>query len=238
MNLNKKFKLSVAIPCYEMSGKGVEFLEKSLKIIESQNIDFSKIEIVISDHSINDDIKKCCDKYKNINLKYYKNEECRGSMSGNINSCIRQSSGEYIKPLFQDDFLNSSNSLKAILDNLNSPWIAHEYTHLDLSTDSFYNQRTPFYNDRILEGINTIGPPTVTAFLNDNNYFDENLLWFMDIEFYHRMMIKYGHPTILKCNDPIATVTTWSGQTTETSINQALIDKETNYIKLKYNENI
>jgi hypothetical protein len=58
MNLNKKFKLSVAIPCYEMSGKGVEFLEKSLKIIESQNIDFSKIEIVISDHSINDDIKK------------------------------------------------------------------------------------------------------------------------------------------------------------------------------------
>ena len=73
MNLKKRPKLSVAIPCYEMSGKGVEFLEKSLNIIKNQNVDFSEIEIVISDHSINDDIKKCCDKYNNINLKYYKN---------------------------------------------------------------------------------------------------------------------------------------------------------------------
>ena len=236
MNLIKIPKLSVAIPCYEMSGRGVEFLEKSLSIIKNQNVDFSEIEVVISDHSINDDIKKCCDNYKNINLKYYKNEECRGSMSGNINSCIRQSSGKYIKPLFQDDFLNSPNSLKVILENLNYSWIAHEYTHLDLSTDSFYNQRTPFYNDRILDGINTIGPPTVTVFLNDNNYFDENLLWFMDIEFYHRMMKKYGHHIVLKCDNPIATVTTWSGQTTETSINQTLIDKETSYIKLKHGQ--
>lgn len=234
MSLNKQPKLSVAIPCYEMSGKGVEFLEKSLSIIQNQNVDFSEIEVVVSDHSINDDIKNCCDKYKNINLKYYKNEESRGSMSGNINSCIRQSSGKYIKPLFQDDFLNSNNSLKAILKNLDCNWLAHEYSHLDLSTNSFYNQRTPFYNENMLNGINTIGPPTVTAFLNDDNYFDENLLWFMDIEFYHRLFIKYGQPTLLKCEVPISIVTTWSGQTTETSINQNLIDKETNYIKLKY----
>ena len=73
MSLNKQPELSVAIPCYEMSGKGVEFLEKSLSIIKNQNVDFSKIEVVISDHSINDDIKKCCDnykKYKYTNNKY------------------------------------------------------------------------------------------------------------------------------------------------------------------------
>jgi len=43
MNLIKIPKLSVAIPCYEKSGRGVEFLEKSLSIIKNKNVYFSEI---------------------------------------------------------------------------------------------------------------------------------------------------------------------------------------------------
>jgi len=47
-------KISIAIPCYEMHGRGTEMLQYSLNTIKKQvNSDF---EVVISDHSKNDDI--------------------------------------------------------------------------------------------------------------------------------------------------------------------------------------
>ena len=115
--------------------------------------------------------------------------------------------------------------------------MANEYTHLDLSNNSFYNQRTPSYNEGMKNGENTIGPPSSTIFLNDDNYFDMNLLWFMDTEFYYRMYLKYGLPTILKSSIPLNVVTTWSGQTTSTRITRELIDKEHSYINYKHNDN-
>jgi glycosyltransferase involved in cell wall biosynthesis len=230
--------ISICIPCYEMGGHGHIFLNKSLSIISDQtDVDFSKIEIVVSDHSKDDLVKQCCDTFKELKIKYVKNEKNRGSMADNTNNCIRNSSGKYIKPLYQDDYLYSKNSLKCIINNLNDNWIAHEYTHLDLSTDTFYNQRTPFYNDRMIDGVNTIGPPSSVIFKNDGDFFDENLIWFIDTEFYYRMNQKYGMPTILKSNTPLTVVTTWSGQTTNTKITPLLIDKETTYVKLKHENN-
>ena len=221
-----------------MHGKGVDLLTKSLDILNNQkNINFLDFEVVISDHSKNDDIEKCYKKFNNLNFVYVRNTENHGSMSDNINNCIRHSSGKYIKPLFQDDFLYDETSLSKIINNLQDSWMANEYTHLDLSNNSFYNQRTPSYNEGMKNGENTIGPPSSTIFLNDDNYFDMNLLWFMDTEFYYRMYLKYGLPTILKSSIPLNVVTTWSGQTTSTRITRELIDKEHSYINYKHNDN-
>ena len=220
--------MSIAIPCYEMHGRGVEFLNRSLRIINDQHLDKNLFELVISDHSIDDNVKKCCKNFPDLNIKYFKNSHGRGSMSANLNNCILHSSGRYIKPIFQDDYLFSPRSLELIYNNIEHPWAAYEYIHFD--ENNYYNKRTPFTNDRFIDGINTLGPPTVISIINDGELFDENLSWFMDVEFYHRMMIKYGHPTIFKCDIPICTVTTWSGQTTQ-SVDQELIDKELSYIK-------
>ena len=227
--------ISICIPCYEMGGQGHIFLNKSLSIILDQaNVDFSKIQIVVSDHSKDDLIKQCCDTFKSLKIKYVKNEKNRGSMADNTNNCIRHSDGKYIKLLYQDDYLYSKNSLQSIIDNLTGDWIAHEYTHLDLSTGSYYNQRTPFYNDSMIDGVNTIGPPSSVIFKNNSDFFDENLIWFIDTGFDYRMNQKYGMPTILKSNNPLSVVTTWSGQTTNTKITPLLIDKETTYVKLNH----
>lgn len=234
-----KISLSIIIPCYEMGDKGSIFLKRSLDIISNQkDVDFSTFEIVISDHSINNEIEASCklELYQKLNIKYIRNENDRGSMACNTNNCIQHSSGKYIKPLYQDDYLYSEKSIKWILENLQDYWIAHEYTHLNLSTGEFYNQRTPFYNYQMVEGINTIGPPSSIVFLNDDNYFDENLIWFIDTEFYYRMNKKYGLPTILKCNTPLGVVTTWDGQTTNTKITPELIDKEKSYVKMKHKQ--
>jgi len=226
--------LSICIPCYEMSGMGGSHLSHSLNILKSQECDFSKIEIIISDHSLDDEIKKCCDNFKDLNIKYFKNSHGRGSMSANLNSCIKHSSGKYIKPLFQDDFLYHSKALKHILNNLEDPWYAHEYTHLNGDTNTYYRQRTPHSNNDFIRGINSLGPPTVIYFLNDDNYFNEELSYMMDTEFYHRMIIKYGQPTILKGSVPLGVVRTWSGQTTQATT-QNMIDNEHRYIKSIYN---
>ena len=55
---------SIAIPTYEMKGKGVEYLEHSFQILNNQT--FKDFEIIISDHSKSDDIKLLCDKWKDI----------------------------------------------------------------------------------------------------------------------------------------------------------------------------
>ena len=34
-------------------------------------------------------------------------------------------------------------------------------------------------------------------FKNDDNYFDEDLCWLNDVEFYYRLYLKYGLPSLL-----------------------------------------
>lgn len=97
--------LSVCIPTYEMKNLGVNFLEHSFKILEKQT--FKDFDIIISDHSVNSEIKKLCDKYKtNLDIKYFKNTYYRGNLSKNINNAIKNTKNKLIKVLFQDDFLD------------------------------------------------------------------------------------------------------------------------------------
>ena len=62
-------KASVAIPVYEYYGRGVEFLDDMFRTIASQTL--KDVEVVVSDHSLNDDIELYC--YENehdLNIKY------------------------------------------------------------------------------------------------------------------------------------------------------------------------
>ena len=233
--MKDKPQLSLCVPCYEMSGVGAKYLSESLSIIRTQECDLSNVEIIVSDHSLDNEIEKCCDNFKDLNIKYFKNSYGRGSMSANLNSCIKHSSGKYIKPLFQDDLFYYSKSLKHILSNLSDPWYAHEYTHLNGDLNTYYNQRTPCSNNNFINGVNSLGPPSVIYFINDDNFFDEKLSYMMDTEFYHRMIAKYGQPTILKSDIPLGVVRTWAGQTTQATTSD-MIDNEHIYIKSKYNK--
>ena len=54
-------KLSIAMPTWESRGRGVEFLDDMFRTIEIQTM--QPDEIVISDHSVTDDIEKYCKAY-------------------------------------------------------------------------------------------------------------------------------------------------------------------------------
>ena len=192
--------VSIAIPCYEMGGGGVKYLDFCLNKILIQ--DYSNIEIVISDHSKNNAIKKSLKKWDPLlNIKYVKNPYKRGSSSANLNVALQHCTGDLIKIIFQDDYLLESNSLSTLVTCFNggdSQWLATACGHSNDRINVF-NPHLPKYNDLIAYGTNTISSPSVIMIKNqDLEFFDENLIWLMDCEYYKRMYDKFGLPII--CN--------------------------------------
>ena len=224
--------MSIAIPCYEMNGLGVQFLNKCLDSISKQS--FKDIEVVVSDHSLNNNILEACNTWNNfLKIKYIKNLDKRGSSSNNINNCIKNCSGELIKILCQDDFLYEKDSIKKIIDNFKTGWLVSTYIHT-YDTFIFVNKHTPVISNNILT-CNKIGTHScLTIENNDVILFDENLIWFMDSEYYKRLYNKYGKPVIL---DEITMVQTlWRGQVTNTLATEEVRINEYLYLKEKYGD--
>jgi glycosyltransferase involved in cell wall biosynthesis len=197
-------KISICIPTTELiysNGEimGPYMLNHLLNSISKQT--YTDYEIIISDQSKTDVIKNECDSWSNLNIKYYKNNTGFGSAAKNLNFAISKSTGEYIKPIFQDDYFFSPNTLQYIVDNLgDKTWGFVGTWHCDENqTDKLYRPFSPKWGDsfNLLSGLNTVSGPSVMFFKNDNNYFDEDLCWLNDVEFYYRLYLKYGLPLLL-----------------------------------------
>jgi hypothetical protein len=223
---------SVAIPAYEMHGKGSDFLEFSFSKLEFQS--FKDFEVVVSDHSLNNDIKLLCERWKDkLNIKYVLNTENRGNSSANLNNAIKHCSGSWIKILFQDDFLYCENSLNTIYESIKDSdfWVVNGSIH---STDqlNFFNKFTPSWSDNLHLGINTISSPSVVCFKNlkNNIIFDSSLIWMMDIDYYLRMNDRFGNPKII--TSTITVNRLWENQLSNT-ITQETKKKETDIVTYK-----
>jgi hypothetical protein len=192
--------ISVCIPIWGIQGKGIDYLEYSFNILAQQT--FKDFEVVLSDHSEDNYLEIYVDNWKEyLNIVYVKCNEGRGIISPNLNNAIRHCNGEYIKILFQDDFLYDENSLQIVADYLSKKEIKWLLTGCTHTTDmiTIYKSMIPFYHDRIYEGINTISCPSVLTIKNDNDKlsFNEELKWIMDVEYYKRCYDKFGEPDII-----------------------------------------
>ena len=190
---------SICIPTYSYNGKGVEFLKHSFDILTKQT--FKDFEIIISDHSTDDYIKEVCEQYKNLPIKYIKNEHGRGVISPNLNVCLKNSIGKWIKILFQDDFLYNEKSLQVTSDfiknNIESCWIATRFYHSNDGVQ-MYRDFVPSWNNDMWKGNNTIGCPSVITIKNEDIIlFDEDLNWLMDVDYYQKMHERYGSPDVI-----------------------------------------
>jgi dTDP-4-dehydrorhamnose reductase len=233
-SLSEKLFFSIAIPTYGYNGRGVEFLVHSLEIIHKQT--FKNYEVIISDHSTDDTIKNVYNKWKDrIDIKFYSNDKGRGIISPNINNAMKNCNGEWIKVLFQDDFLYNEESLQIqhdfIIDNPEVNWFMTKFYHSNTGKD-YYRLYQPKWMDNQWTGNNLMGCPSGLTIRNRNLlFFDEGLNWLMDVDYYQRMFLKYGKPYIL---DEITAVNrTWGDRLTDT-IPQSLKDKEFNMLKEKY----
>ena len=198
---------SVAIPTWGIQGKGVEYLEHSFNIIAQQS--FTDFEVVISDHSEDNEIKDLCDHWKSImSIRYFKNDKGIGKIAPNMNNAIKQSNGLFIKMLFQDDFLYDIDSLQivydSIVENQDKDWFITACVHTD-DCITMYDRMTPYYHPRIYAGVNTISCPSVLTVRNNEDLpvFDESLNWLVDVEYYKRLFDVYGDPVVI---DTVCTV--------------------------------
>ena len=235
---NRKMKLSIAIPTYECYGKGGEFLDDLLRTIEIQT--FKDFEVCISDHSISDDVLNVVNQFKDkFEIVFSRNESDRGNGPANTNAAIDLCSGEIIKVMFQDDFFYDDEALEKIvneMDNSDKKWLLNGSNHTRDSGHSFYWDLYPVMNDNLLDGVNTIGPPSVLSFRSGIPIrFDTSLVYFMDVEFYYAMMSKYGDPILYH---DVLTTNRESEYSITTNVSlknkDFYVKTETEYCKLKH----
>ena len=136
--------------------------------------------------------------------------------------------------MFQDDIFIDNSALSRINDfhEKGSKWIISSYFHTNDGINLYGYHPPQFDKINGYLGNNGLGCPSCLSFdKNINEYFDENLIWLMDCEFYHRLFLKAGVPTVdLK---PHIAIRTWNGQLTH-DVNHEIKKTEYHYVLEKY----
>ena len=120
-----------------------------------------------------------------------------GKVAYNMNQGIKKSTGDIIKILCHDDYLNGPLALEEIAYAWKGGWLVSNCVH-DRGDGVLVSEHMAGWNDHIHRGFNTIGGLSVLAFENKEPLlFTEGLDWTVDIDFYKRAFIRYGLPRFL-----------------------------------------
>jgi len=216
--------VSICMPVYEAGNYGVSFLKEGLNSIEKQT--FKDFEIIISDHSKDDKIKNLCREFS-LPIKYIKFQDKYNNGPANTNNSIKYASGKYIKILFQDDFFKSEFTLEKMVDrieNSSERWIASSCDHCGIVSEKTNRVYTPIWGELTLpttidKYINIkpgIGSPSLIMYeRSDDLVFNEDLIVFMDVDFYYNLTKKYSKPIIML--DVLVTIRIWCGSISSTT---------------------
>jgi len=194
-------KVSIAVPVFEYYGRGVEFLDDMFRTISYQTL--KDVEVVISDHSKNDDIEIYCRKNEyNLNIKYIRNENGRGNPAINTNNAIDNCSGEIIKVFQQDDFFFDTEALEVmykLMTESSQKWFVCGAIHTRDDGRSFFNPMLPRWDEKMIveDQRNFIGGVSVLSIKQEvKTRFDPNVKMLLDVDFYHNTMLNYGMPIL------------------------------------------
>ena len=225
-------RVSFCIPTHDGNAKCQQYLFDIFHALANQtNKDFN---VVISDHSKSNKVLKACEEYSDvIEILYATNTDKLGNISANTNNALRYANGEIKKVLFSDDFILTKNLVeeldKAFTDDVK--WAVTGFAHTIDNGQTHYNPKVPEYNDRLLEGINTLSSPSILALRGDlDEYFDEDLTMLMDCDMYYRLYKYHGDPAVLM--DFHISNREHPNQTQRTY--EHLLPKEIEYLKKKH----
>lgn len=189
-------KVSICIPTYNQ----VLYLKKLLDSIANQT--FKDFEIVITDDSPDDAVLNLIKSYQfGSKIKYFKNSSRLGPPK-NWNESIRQASGQYIKIMHHDDWFTYNDSLEQFVQMMDSnPESDLAFSSVLVHNDFDGSQRLHNVSEDKIEKLkyeptsiffsNLIGPPSAIIFKKIiNQYFDEELKWIVDIDFFIKILLK------------------------------------------------
>ena len=163
-----------------------------------------------------------------------------GTMPVTSNRVIESAKGELIKILYMDDFFAHPDALKNIVENFSGNWLVTACNHyeedvfrmVDGEMSSTHSTHYPKYSSNIIQGVNTIGSPSVLTIKRETAMlFDEKMSWLLDCDLYARYYEAFGEPTVL--NDVNVTIGIGQHQMTNTLTN-AEKQAEHDYLLNKY----
>lgn len=205
-------KVSICIPTYN----NVEAFQRCLNSVLSQ--DFRDFEIIISDDSNNNLIESLINEtnFNEISYSYYHNTTPLKSPN-NWNFAIQKAKGEYIKLLHHDDWFTYPNSLKVFVElldlNPNASLGFVSSKNINTLTMDVININTPskdwiaLIENNPLEIINgnRIGAPSAVIHRNNiKEVYDDNLKWFVDIDFYVYLLKNFNSKVAFNSIDAIS----------------------------------
>lgn len=225
--------ISICIPTYEMGGSGTTFLKQSFDRLKQQS--YSNFEVVVSDQSVNSAIADLCQDYKtHFPVIYTNSKDLKRASSVNLNNAMRCASGDIIKVLFQDDLIIDDSALSRIrsaFENSAQGWLVCGCMHTS-DGEAFFRRFEPTYHPAIYLGRNTISSPSVLAFRREGHlWFDEHLVWLMDVDYYKSCHDALGDPIILA--DPLVANRIHPGQVSA-GMKTDIMLRELRHVRKKY----
>jgi glycosyltransferase involved in cell wall biosynthesis len=206
-------KVSICIPAYNQ----VKYLKQTLDSVLMQT--YQDYEVIITDDTPGLLVKDFVEQYDfNGRLHYFKNASSLGSPE-NWNEAIKHAKGEYVKIIHHDDWFATDSSLEKFVNLLDSaPGCALAFSSsyvLFANGDNWIHQVSLAdvaeiqANPACLFWGNRIGSPSAVIYRRDVlEYFDKNLKWLVDVEFYIRVIQK-----LKKINySPDALITTFGAE--------------------------
>lgn len=229
-------KVSVCIPTYECDGKSLFFITKLVSSVLNQT--YENLEIVISDHSMNDVVHDYVKSLFTDKITYIKNYENIGYPAFNTNNAIKNSQGDFIKIMNMDDYLDSSDTILKMVSMLDGDdsWVLSSFKHFNYETNEMYRFMTPIIQGdgkHLLDGINLVGCPSV-ALIPKKEFFDTNVQYMIDCELWYRLFHKYGQPRIHGEHDIVIGVGSHSLSSKIINQQQKLISEDIKYCHKKF----
>ena len=207
--------ISICIPTYN----GQEYLKQCLDSCFNQS--FTNYEIIICDDGSTDNTITIIEEYTKLHsqITFYKNEINLG-LVGNWNKCIEQSRGEWIKFVFQDDYITNdclqmfANEIKddvylivskryfILPENPTADYINY-YTNQVRTLENTVNTVKNSFSGKEISQIavqnicmNFIAEPSLTCFrksiVYELGYFNDALKQICDLEFNLRVASSKG----------------------------------------------
>ncbi|WP_420154391.1 glycosyltransferase family 2 protein [Siphonobacter sp.] len=188
-------KLSVCIPAY----KEPALLEKALQALETQT--FRDYELILTDDTPDDSVRQLAEQWQSrLPLRYQANRPALGTPE-NWNSGIRLAQGTYILIHHHDDWLLRPNSLALFVQALDEqPDAVFAFANTDirrLSTDERIRLNRPSETQltqlrtepEVLITADFVGVPSTVMFRKSAGlFFDSQLKWLVDVDFYVRAL--------------------------------------------------
>ncbi|HVE60928.1 MAG TPA: glycosyltransferase family 2 protein [Chitinophagaceae bacterium] len=222
-NLNSS--ISICIPAYKRS----ENINRLLQSISIQT--YKHYEIVVTDDSPDDSVRHVLQKYSDLPICYYKNEQALGTPA-NWNFAISKANGEWIKIMHDDDWFAAENSLEIFAREMNRgrKFIFSAYNNVFEGKPKVQKMSFPSaWRNRIIENPvtllprNVIGPPSVTMVHSSlTETYDTRMKWRVDIDFYIRLLKSEKDFTYIK--DLLVNVGISGSQVTNYCIDQPEVE--------------